>query len=124
MYKRQVAILSIAIIVVTIPLQQAMKQSLVLSKPQPRAFPLTKTVMDAVEEQLSNRPEFELISAGMPSSHFAKADVVVVMSTTSEPDYGFFDELREVIRSEMRDETLKVKIHCVKAFEEEASPGG
>lgn len=120
---RMVAILSIAIIVVTIPLQQAMKQSLVLSKPQPRAFPLAKTVMDAVEERLASRPEFELITAGQPSSHFALSDVTLLISTTGEPDIAFFDELREVIRTEMLDDTLKVKIHCVKAFSDEASPG-
>jgi hypothetical protein len=56
----------------------------------------------------------KLISAGSPSSHLARADVELVIGATGELDSSFAEELVEIVRRTMQDESLVVEIHCVK----------
>ena len=120
---RIVVIFGIAIIAIGFPLQKGMQESLVQSKPQPRAYSLTRTVMDAVEERLAAHPEYELITAGQPSSPFSSSDVILVLSTSGDPEPEVFNELKAVIKDQMQDDSLRVKIHCLKAVDVEESPG-
>jgi uncharacterized membrane protein len=120
---RIVVIFSIAIIAIGFPLQKAMQESLVLAKPQPRAYPLAKSVMDAVEERLVANPEYELITAGQPSSPFSTSDVILVLSTSGVHAPEFFEGLETLIKEQMHDDSLRVKIHLIKAVDVGKSPG-
>jgi uncharacterized membrane protein len=120
---RIVVIFSIAIIAIGCPLQKAMQESLVQAKPQPRGYPLAKSVMDAIEERLTSNPEYELITAGQPSSPFSTSDVTLVLSTSGDPEPEFFENLKVLIKEQMHDDSLRVKIHLVKAVDVEKSPG-
>jgi len=119
---RVASIFCIAIILIAIPLQRDLMDSLVQTKPQARTYPLAKTVMDALEERVQSEPGVNLISTGRPSSHFAGSDVVIVLGCTGEPDSVFANKLTELVRIKMLDDSLVVKVHCVKELWEETSP--
>lgn len=121
---RIVIIFGIAIIAIGFPLQKAMQESLVQAKPQPRAYPLAKTVMDAVEERIVANPEYELLSAGQPSSPFSPYDVILILSTAGDPEPEFFNNLETLIKDKMQDDSLRVRIHLVRALEMGESAGG
>jgi hypothetical protein len=82
----EVIILGTAVILACIPLQHELLQSLVETKPQPRAFPLAKTVLDALEDRVEAEPGVMLITAGRTSSRLARSDVVLVLGATRELD--------------------------------------
>ena len=110
---RAVTIMGIAIILICIPLQRSLLESLVETKPQPRAYPLAKSVVDALEERLDIHPQTSLISAGRPSSRLAPSDVVLVIGAVGELDPKLADELADIVRQKMDDPTLAVEVHCV-----------
>jgi hypothetical protein len=82
----EVIILGTAVILACIPLQYELLQSLVETKPQPRAFPLAKTVLDALEDRVEAEPGVMLITAGRTSSRLARSDVVLILGATRELD--------------------------------------
>jgi uncharacterized hydrophobic protein (TIGR00271 family) len=100
---RVVGILGIAAILACVPLQRELLESLLETKPQPRAFPLARTVMDALEDRVESEPGVKLISAGRPSSHLVPSDVVLVLGATGELDSSFADELVAIVRQKMQD---------------------
>ena len=110
---RTAGVFGIAVLVVCVPLQHALLKSLVETKPQPRAFPLTKSVIDALEGRLEVHPDAKLITAGRPSSPRFTADVIVVLGSSSELDPGFADELTGIVRDKMADDSLVVEVHCL-----------
>ncbi len=110
---RTASLFGISVMVACIPLHRALQQSLVETKPQPRAFPLAKSVMDALEDRIESQPNVSLITAGRPSSQRVPSDVVVVIGTTGDLEPAFGDELIGIVRREMLDDTLVVDIHCV-----------
>ncbi len=85
--------LGVAIVLACVPLHHALLESLVETKPQPRAFPLAKSVIDSLENRFASEPEVSLITAGRPSSQRIPSDVVLVLGATGELDPGFADEL-------------------------------
>jgi uncharacterized hydrophobic protein (TIGR00271 family) len=110
---RAVGLCGVALILVGIPLQHALLQSLVETKPQPRAFPLTKAVTDALEDHIESHPDVMLISAGRPSSERVPSDVVLILGASGQLDPSFAEELVKIVRQEMHDESLIVKVHCI-----------
>ena len=92
------------------------------TKPQPRAYPLATSVVEALEQRIQSEPGVELITAGRPSSHRVPADVVLVVGAAGELDSSFAHELVGIVRRSMRDESLIVDVHCVKALWQERSP--
>jgi uncharacterized hydrophobic protein (TIGR00271 family) len=119
---RIVIIFGTAVILVCVPLQHALMQSLVATKPQPKSYPLAKTVMDTLEDRVESEPGVQLISAGRPSSHFASADVILVLGSTADPDPALADTLIDLVRQQMEDDSLKVEVHCVKELWQQTSP--
>ena len=79
--------------------------------------------MDAVEERLAANPGYELLTAGQPSSPFSTSDVMLVLSTTGVSEPEFVEGLEALIKEQMHDESLRVKIHLVKAVDAGKSPG-
>ena len=118
---RAAGVLGIAVVLACVPLQHALLRSLVETKPQPRAFPLAKTVVDALEDRIESEPDVSLITAGKPSSHLVLSDVVLVLGSTVELDSNFADELVEIVRRKMQDESLIVEVHCVQELWHETS---
>jgi uncharacterized hydrophobic protein (TIGR00271 family) len=106
-------VLGMAAILVCVPLQHALLQTVVERKPQPRAFPLAKSVMDALEDRIETEPGAKLITAGRPSSHLVPSDVVLVVGATGELDPRFADELAETVRQKLKDDSLVVEVHCI-----------
>jgi hypothetical protein len=82
-------------------------------KPQPANYPLTKAVEEAVVEHIERTPDVDLVAAGRPSSLHAKADVVIVVMSPKPLPESFGDELVAIVRREMEDEELAVKVHCL-----------
>lgn len=115
-------VLGVAAILVCIPLQHELIKSLVERKPQPRAFPLAKTVLDSLEDRIESEPGVKLITAGRPSSHLVRSDVVLVLAATGELDSSFADELVEIVRQKMQDASLVVEVHCVVELWHETAP--
>lgn len=110
---RSVIILCVSTIVICIPLQIELLNSLVESKPQPRAFPLAKSVMDGLEERVESEPGVSIISVGRLASRGATADVLVVLGASEELDPAFAGELTGIVRERMHDESLVVRVHCI-----------
>jgi hypothetical protein len=75
---------------------------------------LTKQVIDALEDRLESHPDATLITAGKPSSHLVASDVVLVLGATREVDSRLANELAEIVRQKMQDESLIVEVHCLK----------
>jgi uncharacterized hydrophobic protein (TIGR00271 family) len=118
---RVVIIFATAVILIAIPLQNDLMDSLVQTKPQTRTYPLARTVMDALEERVQSEPGVSLISTGRPSSHFASSDVVIVLGCTGEPEPEFANKLIRLVREKMLDDSLVVEVHCVKELWQEVS---
>ena len=118
---RVVTVFSIAVILIAIPLQNDLMESLVQTKPQPRTYPLASSVVDALEDRIQREPGVNLIASGRPSSHFARSDVVIVLDCTGEPEPDFSRKLIHLIREKMLDDTLVVEVHCVKELWQETS---
>jgi uncharacterized hydrophobic protein (TIGR00271 family) len=110
---RVVGILGLATIVICFPLQRALVNGLVETKPQPRAFPLARPVLDAIEDSVKAHPDAKLITAGRPSSRLDSSDVILVLGSKREIDPKFADELVQTVRQKMRDDSLVVEIHCM-----------
>lgn len=110
---RVVGIFVIAIVSICIPLHHALHKGLVETKPQPRAFPLAKVVIDAIEDQLQAHPDAKLISAGRPSSPYVTADVVLVLGSKESIDPEFARTLVRTVREKMKDNALVVEVHCL-----------
>ncbi|MGI9427730.1 MAG: TIGR00341 family protein, partial [Bythopirellula sp.] len=118
---RTASILGIAAILVCIPLQRELLEGLVETKAQPRAFPLAKTVVDALEDRIAAEPGVTLITAGRPSSHLVASDVVLITGALGELDPSFADDLIEIVREKMQDDSLIVEVHCIKELWQETS---
>jgi uncharacterized hydrophobic protein (TIGR00271 family) len=96
---RIAGILGIGVILVCVPLQFELLESLVKTKPQPRAYPLTQSVTEALEDRVASEPGVHLITAGRPSSHLILPDVVLVLGATGEI-CGLGDQCRTILSDE------------------------
>ena len=113
---RVVAALGIIVIALAIPLNQSLENRLLSGRPSPNSYPLTKAVHDAVVDEIEKEHGFQLITGGRPSSKFDRADVVLVLSAPEQIDSTLEDRLKEIVRREMKDDQLKVEIHCLKNY--------
>jgi hypothetical protein len=77
--------------------------------------------LDALEDRVEAEPGVMLITAGRTSSRLARSDVVLLLGATGELDSGFADELVEIVRQKMQDESLIVEVHCVKELRQETA---
>jgi hypothetical protein len=119
---RVVAILGLATIVICFPLQHGLVKGLVETKPQPRAFPLARSVLDALEDRIEAHPDAKLITAGRPSSHLDGSDVILVLGSKNAIDPHFAEELVQTVRRKMGDDSLVVEIHCMQEQWQQTSP--
>jgi uncharacterized hydrophobic protein (TIGR00271 family) len=116
---RIVAAMGLAAVVFCVPLQLAMLRSLRQAKPQPRSYPLARSVSGALEDYIEDHPEVELILAGRPSSPDDRADVVLVIGAPHrlEPEYA--NALIDIVRREMKNDRLVVEVHCIRELWQE-----
>ena len=110
---RMVGIFGLLLIVLAFPLQRALQRNIDTGKAQPNNFPLTMEVTEALVEYIEKTPNLELIASGRPSSPQDQADVVLVLASPSPLSESYADELIAIVRREMDDETLVVKVHCL-----------
>ncbi len=110
---RVLGILGIAVIAMAVPLHLALERNIEQGKPQPANYPLTKAVEEALVEHIERTPDVELVAAGRPSSLHATADVVIIVMSPRDLPESFGDELTEIVRREMEDEELVVRVHCL-----------
>ncbi len=110
---RMVGVFGILLIVLAFPLQRALQRNIDTGKAQPNNFPLTMAVTEALVEYIERTPDLELIASGRPSSAQDQADVVLVLASPDPLSESYADKLIEIVRREMDDEALIVKVHCL-----------
>jgi hypothetical protein len=59
----------------------------------------------ALENRVQSKPGVNLITAGRPSSHFARSDVVIILGCTGDPEPDFSKKLIHLIREKMLDDS-------------------
>jgi uncharacterized hydrophobic protein (TIGR00271 family) len=106
--------LVLAAILFSLPLHNALQRSLIEPKPQPRTYPLAGSVIDALERHIDQQADVALIAAGQPSTTHANADVVLVIGAPNDLEPAYAKGLIDVVRREMRDDSLVVEIHCLR----------
>jgi uncharacterized membrane protein len=111
---RMVGIFVILLIVLAFPLQRALQKNIDTGKAQPNHYPLTMAVTEALVEYIEKTPDLELIASGRPSSLQDQADVVLVLASPDPLSESYADKLIEIVRREMDDKTLSVKVHCLR----------
>jgi len=111
---RTVGIFGILLIVLAFPLQRALQRNIDTGKAQPNSFPLTAAVQEALVKYIEKTQDLELIASGRPSSEHDEADVVLVLASPSPLSESYADELIRIVRHEMDDESLLVKVHCLR----------
>ena len=74
---------------------------------------MARVVLDAIERKVESQPDARLITAGLPSSRISSSDAIIVIGSPREIPEEFADELVEIVRSQMRDESLIVEVHCI-----------
>jgi len=111
---RTVGVFGILLIVLAFPLQRALQRNIDTGKAQPNSFPLTAAVQEALVEYIEKTPKLELIASGRPSSEHDEADVVLVLASPSPLSESYADELIRIVRHEMDNEELLVKVHCLR----------
>jgi uncharacterized hydrophobic protein (TIGR00271 family) len=116
---RTVAVLGVAALLFCVPLQIALMRSLLEAKPQPTTYPLARKVIEALEDHIEDEPDIELIAAGRPSSLHDESDVVLWLGAPRDLDREYSKELIEIVRREMKDNTLVVEVHCIRELWQE-----
>lgn len=105
--------LMVFVLLLVYPLHRALERSIERGKPQPRTYPLTFAVEEALTSHVNKTPEVELIASGRPSSAQRTADVVIVLASPYPLPLSYADGIVKVVHDEMEDDTLIVHVHCV-----------
>jgi len=109
-----VAAMAVAGLALLVPLQLSLLKGLLLGKPQPSYYPLSRSVMDALEDYVEDDPNLEIFDAGRPSSPYHTADVVLVLGAPYDLDRQYADALIKIVRREMRNPKLRVEVHLIR----------
>jgi uncharacterized hydrophobic protein (TIGR00271 family) len=118
---RTASILMVTAIVLYIPLHIALQRSLIEPKAQPLSFPLAVSVVAALERHVAKDPDVQLIAAGKPSSLRDRADVIIILGAPRDLDRNYAQPIIDLLRHEMRNDQLKVEIHCIRELWQESS---
>lgn len=110
---RTAVALSLAAILFFVPLQQSLMRNAVLAKPQPRTIPLARAVMLSLEQAIDRHPDVELIIAGRPASRNDDTGAILVLGARRQVDCAYANTLTALLRREMKDRALKVKVNCL-----------
>jgi uncharacterized membrane protein len=107
-------IMTMAAMVMAIPLYFALLKSVLQARPMPVSYPLAKSVIEALENYVGQHPEVELLMAGRPSLPLDKTDVQILLGVPSRLDPAYAEALIAIVKREMEDDTLSVEVHCIK----------
>jgi uncharacterized membrane protein len=113
------AVLGVAAIVFCVPLQLALMRSLVEAKPQPTTFPLARVVTEALQDYVEDEPDVEILAAGRPSSPHDESDVILLLGAPRDLEREYAQELIEIVRREMKNDSLVVEVHCIRELWQE-----
>ena len=64
-------------------------------------------------EYIEKTPDLELIASGRPSSDRDQADVILVLASPDPLSELYAQHLIGIVRREMDDDLLVVKVHCL-----------
>ena len=109
---RIVFVVGLSIILLAVPLQNALEEQVDQGKSQPTTYPLTKSLDEALAAHIREMPGVELVASGRPSVLYERADVVIFLSSPEPLHRSVADELIEICRREMGDPELIVEVHC------------
>ena len=122
---RAVALLTVIMFILAIPLEQALEQNIDQGTPQPRMYPLTKNVEQAIAEHVAKDEDVEIVATGRPSSIHTKNDVVIVLTSPYALSRDYGKELTKIVRDKMKNDKLKVAVFCLlDAWEEDLKKHG
>ena len=101
-------------IALALPLYIGLQKSILQATPIPVTYPLARSVVKVLEKHIAQYPDVELLLAGRPSLPLDEIDVQILLGTPRTLDPAFADPLIRIVRREMQDDALKVKVHCIK----------
>lgn len=110
---RVVAVLAVAAIVLAFPLERGLRRQIEFGRPQPLAYPLPRSVVNALTDRLEQDQGVELMLAGRPGGIDDDFDVVLWLSTREPLPRSYILELSAIVRREMEDENLVVEVRSV-----------
>ncbi len=110
---RMIAVLGFAVLLLLYPLGQSLERTIDLGKPQPRYFPLSKQLDDAIHRYVEKDPEVHIIATGRPGSPHDKADVLIILSSATPLPRSYADKLKKLVRQQLDDLTAVVAVHCL-----------
>ena len=110
---RMIAVLGFAVLLLLYPLGQSLERTIDLGKPQPRSFPLSKQLDDAIHRYVEKDPEVHIIATGRPGSPHDKADVLIILSSATPLPRSYADKLKKLVRQQLDDLTAVVAVHCL-----------
>ena len=106
--------LGVLVIALAFPLERALERTIELGKPQPNTYPLTRVVDDALAELIADDDDVHIIATGRPSSVHDPADIVVVISSHKWLDRTYAENITQLIREKLHDDSVIVEVHCVR----------
>lgn len=113
--RRALVGLSVCALVLALPLASSFYYQIHRGKSQPIAFPVTNEVREAVAERVEAAPGVTLITIARPGlqSEDNPIDVGIVIASERPLPRSFADELTAIVRDQMEDDTVRVKVGCV-----------
>jgi hypothetical protein len=114
-----VAILFAVGLLLVIPLTNELRRQIDFGHPEPLAYPLPKSVVDAVTEHLNKTEDAELMLAGRSSTIQDQFDVAVWLSSREPLPCEFAADLSDVVHDAFGDPSLRVEVrNLIEAWED------
>ncbi len=115
-----VGALGLAAILLAIPLEIALNRRVEQGLPQPRTYPVARSVIEKVTAYVEKNPQFirdnpdvELLSIGRHAMSENSGDVFICLLSPKPLNRSIQEKLRKIVRDEMADDSLHVEIYCV-----------
>lgn len=109
-------------VLLAIPLTLELRHQIEFGRPQPIAYPLPRSVVEALVHHLRNDDGVDLILAGRTSMVDSDYDVSIWLSSRRPLDRSYEDIVAAVVRREMGDETLVVEVRSLVEAWDSAPP--
>lgn len=94
-------------------LERALQQQVELGQPQPIAYPLPRSVSEAVYEHVAMIPDVQIMLMGRSGRLDPVVDVGVYLASEKPVSRSLADEITAIVRREMKEPDLEVHVITV-----------